>query len=186
MADYTDQAAVETYLGKTLTADPAAWIAAVSAFIDKYTGRTFVTDEAPSERLFEGNSGQKLIIDDCIDVTKVEIGDRYGDNFEETTDYQAFPLNETPKTMLGLKNRGWGVGIHRITANWGYSASRPDDIAFAATVLVAGIANFALQTGSAIKSETIGNYSVSYDTAQGAADYERAMAILDSYRRITI
>lgn len=188
MAAYTDEATIEKYLltdiDASFSAQIAEWISGVSTYIENYTGRTFVADTEATERLFEGGRSQKLLIGDCVAITKVEVGDQYGEAFTEidAADYQALPYNSTPKYSIGLKRQTWGVGVHRITAKWGYSVACPLDIKFAATVLVAGIIWPQINPGGTKKSETIGNYSVSYQTDDGVADYKRACEILDTYR----
>ena len=186
---YTTKENIEAYLLKEI--DPTfdstieSWIEAIEAHINNITGRTFEADEAASTRLFEGGGKQRLIIDDCIQVTLVEIGDTYGESFETVAsdDYTLLPLNTTPKTVVALRRQAWPVGTHRITAKWGYSANVPADITFAATVLVAGIVNEQTKVGNAIKSEKIGNYAVTYSDERGISDYDRAMQILASYKR---
>jgi hypothetical protein len=192
MSAYTDQTAIENYLltniDSSFSSQIVEWITAVSTFIDNYTGRQFVADGSASARTFIGRYSQKLPVDDCVAVSTVEIGDRFGDNYSTvaSTDYAVLPLNELPKNCIALKHQDWGVGIHRITAKWGYSVACPLDIKFVATVLAAGIVNTQAKTGAAKKSESIGNYSVSYVDDSGVADYERAMSILDRYVKLSI
>jgi hypothetical protein len=205
---YTDKASIENYLlteiNVSFNDQIAEWIAAVTKYIENQTGRVFEliqSEENPAQpeaRLFEGGNRQTLLIDDLIGgeglgVLIVEKGDRYGENFTviDEADYQTLPLNSGtnasgPITSIGLKRQAWGVGIHRITGYWGYSVIPPADVKFAATVLTAGIVTAHFSNESITKSETIGNYSVSYTTPTQAADFERIPAILDSYRRITI
>src|SRR4051794_16038281 len=127
MSAYTDEVSIENYLltdiDASFSSQITAWIAAMSAHIEQYTGRIFVADSLATARLFEGTNSQKLLIDDCVAVTIVEVGDTYGDSFTtiDTADYQLMPYNDLPKTCIGLKRRNWGVGTHRITAKWGYS-----------------------------------------------------------------
>lgn len=184
---YTSKTQIENYLLKDIDASFDSqitdWINSVEQYIDNITDRTFEADMNASTRLFMGGKRQKLIIDDCIEITKAEIGDEYGDSFTETTDYVALPLNTLPKTSIGLKDKNWGVGIHRITAKWGYSENAPDDITFAATILAAGIVNAQTNTGSKVKSEKIGNYSITYTDQKGLADFDRALEILQMYKR---
>lgn len=192
MASYTDETSIKNYLLTDI--DPsfdtqiADWITSISAFIEQYTGRVFIADNAATTRLFEGRCTNKLLIDECVEIDKVEKGDRYGESFTEITsaDYQTLPYNDIPKTAVGLKRTIWGEGVHRITAKWGYSAALPADIKFAATVLVAGIINTQTRTGTAVKSEKIGNYTVTYSDEKGAGDYMQAMAILDQRKRVTL
>ncbi|TXH44815.1 MAG: hypothetical protein E6Q97_32160 [Desulfurellales bacterium] len=192
MSTYCTEVDIENYLLTNI--DPSfstqitAWIEAVSAHIEKYTGRIFVADSVASARLFEGKSSNKLLIDECVAVTVVEQGDTYGENFTTVSsgDYQLLPYNEIPKTAIGLKRTVWGLGVHRITAKWGYSVAVPADIKFAATVLASGIVWAQVYPNGSKKSEQIGNYEVSFKDEKGDADYDRAMAILDSYRRINL
>ena len=72
-------------------------------------------------------------------------------------DRQLLPYNDTPKNAIGLKRTLWGLGIHRITAKWGYSIAVPADIKFAATVLLGGILWAQIYPDGEKKSETIGN-----------------------------
>lgn len=192
---YTDKASIENYLltdiDVSFNEQVDAWIEAASRYIDQYTNRTFAVEDESGEpessaRLFETTAAAKLLIDDAIEIDTVEIGDRYGDTFEETEDYVSLPLNGSPKTAVALKHRAWPTGTHRITAVWGYSSEVPADIKFAATVFAAGIINTQVNTGTAKKSETIGNYSVSYTDDKGIADFERALSILNSYARTTL
>ena len=190
-AQYTDKAAVENYLlisiDNSFDSQLEGWINAVSKHIEQITGRVILADDAASTRLYAIDGWHtRLVIDDCVEVTKVETGDTYGDNFSENTDYVLLPLNETPKNAVVLKNQAWPRGTHRITAKWGSYVDVPDDIAFVATVLVAGIVNAQVGTGTAKKSERIGAYTIQYADDRGINDYDRVMAILDTYKRYTL
>lgn len=187
---YTTKAKTQEYIGKTITQSDSQvteWIAGVKAFIDKLTGRVFEADSTNSDRLFVGTESPALLIDDCVSISKVYAGDTYGESFTEKTNFLKFPLNASaqgkPYTKVVLREN-WGVGIHKITAKWGYSTSCPADITFVATVLLAGIINQALK--SDVKSESIGDYSVSYADEKGLADFNKAMSILDAYKKIRL
>jgi hypothetical protein len=89
---------------------------------------------------------------------------------------------------LEFSARDWTMGVqnNRITAQWGYSVAVPSDIAFAATVFVAGIINYRNEP-SAKQSEKIGNYAVTYGEGSSSwADYQSAMAILNKYAKICL
>lgn len=202
MADkaYTTEAKIAAYLGGITIANgaTAAFILAAQQYIEQITGRNFKAESTASARLFSGNDRQGLRIDDCVDVTKVEVGnDGWGDTFTEavneegeTPQYYEMPINYAadllPINKIGLRNKVWisGHANHRITAKWGYSAAVPDDISFAATVIASGMyyQNRGENTG-AIKSERIGEYQVSYADERGMSDLERAMAILQTYKK---
>ena len=204
--NYTIEAKIEGYLGVSITSgDANNFILAAQAFIEKFTGRSFKADSVASARLYSGNDRQDLRIDDCVEVTKVEVGNnQWGDSFTEVTnavgqtpEYYLMPINylseyapeQEPIDKIGLRSRAWifGHANHRITAKWGYAVTPPDDISFAATVIAAGMyyQNRGENTG-AIKSERIGEYQVSYSEQKGFNDFEQAMAILRSYKKYEI
>lgn len=202
---YTTEEIIENYLLQNIDATFSdqidSWIAGIEKIIDQYTGRNFIADSTATARLFDGDGRQDLLIDECVAVTKVEVGlDSYGNSFLEISAsgadrYFTYPANATLKSVpihkISLNARGWAPGRqnNRITAKWGYSATVPADIQFAATVFVAGILNQHRQGGDEIKSEHIGNYTVTYNTDQGAnsfGDFENAKRILDSYKKLNI
>lgn len=203
---YTTKAAIENYLlqniATTFDSQLNDWICGVEKIIDQLTGRNFKADSAASVRVFDGDGSEDLLIDDCIAVTKVEVGnDEYGGSFTEiaasgTSDmYFTYPANAASKGLpihkikLNARTFPEGRQNNRITAKWGFSAAVPEDIQFVATVFVAGILNQQIPGGDQIKSESIGNYSVSYNTDNGMnswADFERAKEILNSYRDLNI
>lgn len=198
---YTGQEAVENYLTKSIAAQYLdqvdEWALGVSRYIMQVTGRQFVADAAASARLFDGDGTEELIVDDFVDSAHltVEAGtDDAGTSFSTipaggATGYILLPNNAAargvPFRKIVLRSDVFVEGMqnHRITARWGYAAEVPEDIKFAATVLVAGILT-AMQEGSGtVQSERIGNYSVQYADRQGLADFERAKAILDFYKK---
>jgi len=200
MADkgYTTESKIEEYLNVDIAdGDADNFILSAQAYIDNITGRNFKADSDATSRLYDGNDRQDLMIDDCVEVTKVEVGNNmWGDSFTEvdnsgsTPEYYLLPTNYEeegiPIWKIGLRNRRWiyGHANHRITAKWGYSSSVPEDISFAATVLAAGMyyQNRGENTG-AVKSEKIGEYSVTYADQKGMSDLERTKIILDLYTK---
>ena len=195
---YTTEEKIESYLGDiTIIGDAAEnYILATEKFIDNFTGRNFIADENASSRLYNGNNRQGLIIDDCIEVAKVEVGSNYyGDSFSEiqaggADGYYLMPPNYSsdslPIRKIGLRSRIWieGHANHKITAKWGYSVAVPNDISQAATIIASGMyyANRGENTG-AIKSEKIGEYQVQYADTKGKSDYEWAIGVLESYKK---
>lgn len=198
MRKYTSKQDIENYnlidIDGAFESQIENWIEAMSSYIEKQTNRKFIADDEASSRYYDGNGLQYLIIDDCVEVTKVEVGsDIWGDNFYEVDDsgtdrYYTFPTNnegeELPIRKIGLRSRIWikGHGNNRITAKWGYSASVPEDIKFAATIFVSGIINTKRDSGGNVKSEKIGQYSVTFLEKQ-YSDFEKAKEIINSYRR---
>jgi len=195
---YTTREKISEYLGgiDITSGDVDSYILATQLYIDNFTGRNFKAEETASIRKYNGNDRQVLSIDDCISITKVEIGnDIWGDTFTEvvnsgdTPEYYLLPTNYIadliPITKIGLRTRSFigGNANQRITAKWGYSEDVPADIQFSATVIASGMyyANRGENTG-AIKSEKIGEYSVSYAEQGGFSDAQTALAIFNRYK----
>lgn len=207
MKGYTSEEKIENYIlqdiDATFSTQIEGWIESVENIIDQITGRNFIADTVATARLYDGDGDgdRTLLIDDCVSVTKVEVGnDSYGSTFTEIESsgsdrYFLEPTNysvkEIPITSVILNSRMWAEGKqnNQITAKWGYSAAVPSDIEFAATVLVAGILNQQRQGGDEIKSEKIGNFSVAYNSDNGQnsfADFANAMKILDRYKKFLL
>jgi len=197
---YTTEEKIENFLNETIsTGDADDYILAAQQLIDQETQRNFKADTNASERLYDGNDRVDLVIDDCVEITKVEVGSNYyGDSFTEieeggTSGYYLFPNNYSeqglPIRKVHLRNRYWIQGIQnmRITAKWGYSASVPADISFVATMLSALMYKYG-RSGAigGIKSEKIGEYSISYMDDDELNDLEKAKNILNSYKKYTI
>lgn len=199
---YTDLTALQNYglvdVDGAFASQIDEWIEAAEGIIDLETGRNFKADTAATARFFDGNGETELIIDDAIEITTVEVGtDGYGGAFETIANsgsnrYFTDPANHValkiPVTKLTLAARRFYAGKQnvRVTAKWGYSAAVPKDIKMAATVFTFGIMNQNRQGGNEIKSERIGNYTVTYNSEAGKnswADFENAMDILTKYKR---
>ncbi len=197
--EYTTEAKLETYLNKTIPTGQAddAINGAVDV-IDGMTDRNFIADTSATARKYNGNDSDNLLIDECVEITEVKLGlDLYGDSKSTLTanvangyypvpnDYanRGLPINE-----LHLRGRVWIIGFanHEITAKWGYSATVPQAIELAATILAAGIYNSHRGGSGNKKSEKIGNYSVSYLNDDQWADFEKAKDIVAQYKRYTL
>jgi hypothetical protein len=178
MKNYTTIENIEDYLltdiDLSFQGKVEKWIETSENYIDKYTGRNFVAEEGT--KLYDGNAKYEIMIDDCTEITSIEVDD------SEIDDYKLYPANTTPKTSVYYSS-GFASGNQNISieGTWGYSETVPEDIAFATTVLVAGIINGQLKEGS-VASEKIGQYQVSYRDDQ-QKDYEQAINILDFYKR---
>ena len=197
MSSYTTEAKINKFLNITMTSgDADDFISAAKEVIDKSTGRNFKADSEASERSFEGTDRNALLIDECIEVTKVErASDAYGDTLTtiDADDRISLPRNYAsegiPIRVIYYKNGVFGIGIdgvpnHQVTAKWGYSKDVPDDISFAATVLASGMYSFNRSDGN-VKSEKIGNYSVVYGEDNLKA-FEQAKDIIANRKRYII
>ena len=196
--NYTTELKLEAFLGglSIVTAEAEDAINQAITLVDKLTGRNFVAGTTESERLFDGKGKEQLLIDDCISISEVKVGsDYYGDSKTTltTTEYIKLPNNYSAKgfpiSRLHLKNDIWQTGMqnHSVKAKWGYSLACPDDISFATLVLASGMYMFNRGGASGgVNSESIGNYSVSYENEEGWKNYKRAISILDGYKKINL
>ena len=202
MKGYTNKEKLQIFLNDTISnSDAIEAIESAEAMIDLYTGRNFKADSTDVERYFNGDGKSELCIDECISISKVEVGlDEWGDNFLIKTKggfngYYLLPENYEarglPINALLLRNDRWTTGKmnHRITAKWGFSKQPPLGIVTAATILAGGVYNYNRGSGGGtIQSESIGSYSVSYATDKdgGWAEYNRALKILDGLRKYNL
>ncbi len=150
------------------------WIEAVTAYIERYTGRVFEASAADTNKFYDGNHKGELPIDDIVSITSVITLDDAGNTDETLTeglgsDYVTYPLNQTAKNSLKLLSTGkiatWPLGKRniKITGKFGFAASGsvPADIELIATKLVAAVVQKGLRGGE-ISSERLGDYSVSF------------------------
>ncbi len=156
-----------------------AWIEGVSRMMDTMANRKLVADELgsgddPEERYYDGNGCGYLSIEDCVDVQNVEVDD-------VAIDYELYPKLPPHRKLIGSFPSGI-QNVH-VEGNFGYFSVLPADIQLACTVITAGIVNESRGVKGKT-SERIGNYQVSYDQDKGIADFERAKAIIESYRLI--
>lgn len=163
------------------------YINVVTAYIEKYTGRKFSVDESATARIYDGNGTNEIYIDDADEITKVEVSyGGYPASFTEVTEYYTYPANTKPITKIILPYEYFYQGNQnvKVTAKWGYGADVPEDLSFAAIVMVAGIINYQNSDDKDISSETIGRYSVTYKTnSPQEHDFSNAKAILKTYKR---
>lgn len=153
------------------------WIVEMTAHIESLTRRDFTPDETASERLFDGNGRDTLLIDDFSDVETVEVNDR------EVT-CLLYPANTDAKNTLYYAG-GFTKGRQNISVNAIWGINPPSDIKHACTVLVGGVVRSQSKTTGDIVKEKIGNYDVSYSDRQGR-DLELAMKIISNHKRYVI
>lgn len=189
MRQYTTITEIENYLLTNIIPDfrpqVDTWITQMSKYIENYTGRTFI--EIEEERVFDGNDVQiinELMVDDFTELISLKIGDKEID-LEKVLVY---PSNSEKKDRIILVQDYFWKGRQNIKVNakWGYSKEIPADIVYAATILVAGIINFSHNAHGEISSETVGQYSVSYNSEPEWNDFRRAMKSLDNYKRLSL
>ena len=193
---YTTKVAVENYtlttIDNSFDSQIDDWISAVETQIEQITGRVFVADAVASARRYNGDGSREIRIDDAVEITQVRVGDTIytadesGDGDED--EYTLYPANGLPKNQIWLDGAYFSKGAKnvKVTAKWGYSVAVPADVKFAATVMVAGIINFANSAEGEVQSMSIGRYSVTYKTDQEKKDYMKAADILATYKRMGI
>lgn len=195
---YATKTDIENYLNTTISSSMdtqiTSWIAAVQAWIDTYTGRTFEAAGA-STRLYDGSGTDEILTDDFIVMTKIEILDADGD-VDETIDYIdeyfLYPENETAKNRIVINAENSPIGIFpegnqniKVYATFGFAATVPADIKLAATMLVAGIIEKSLKGGN-VESERLGDYSISFGNLAELPNYLEVTEILDQYRDLAV
>ena len=164
------------------------WIGAMEEFIDQETGRSFIADETAVSRFFDGDGDSEFFTDENIEIEFVKIYDS-----EDTLEYTlldgvhilSHPYNEKPirkifakpNNALNFSTFPRGLRNIEISAKWGFSENVPEQIRQACTVLVAGIVNFSNNADGEVKSEKIGDYSVTYKD-NNFEDFQRAKAII--------
>lgn len=197
MENYTTILDVENYTLQDITdsfePQVTSWIASVSRMMDKMCNRTLVAPDDDAEgyedssKYYDGSGANVLSIDDAQSISELKMGDVWGDNEEviDSTKYVIKPKTP-PISQIYLKDDHFTVGVQNVTVTgrFGLFDSLPDDIKFACTVIVAGIINDKAKGAESKKSESIGNYSVTYTDDKGVNDYQEALKIIDMYRKI--
>ena len=187
--NYTSKEKIDNFLGVDVTINLIDYILSAQQYIDTFTGRTFANDTNESIKLINGNSGSILQIPEATEITKLEIAsDGWGDNFTEilTADYKLISSNDglsANKIALRSSIFTTGLGNVRLTGKWSMGEI-PADLSFCATVIASGMYNAQL-AGGVLKSESIGQYSVSYDDKDWAK-LDKVKQILQSYQKLFI
>ena len=186
---YTNKSQIENYLLTTVNAifhnQLDDWIAMMETHINKVTGRNFIADTETSEKLYDGNGEDELLVDDFIGTPTVEIN-----GVELASDqYLVYPANTEKKNIIKrVSGSIWAKDDQSIgvTAKWGYSEEVPHDIIFATTVLVAGIINYSGKDSQGqIQTKTVGRYSVTYKDEKQWQDFDQIDKIIKSYKKFS-
>lgn len=190
---YATQSSVEGVLGRSLTTQEAAGLtallAAVDAYINSETGRTF-GDGSKSIKYYDVERSRMVDVDPFVVKEDQPVRVFYVDADEEqvgsdidSSDYEARPRNEEVKTWLQRRSGNWGSGCPSNVTNlaveaWFGGGAVPADIAYAASWLAAH------QIGGtqslSLKSESIEGYS---RTFADATSTEAGSFITDTFAR---
>lgn len=200
---YCELADVESYLlidiEDSFEAQVKSWIEDMTQYIESETGRIFKADDVASEKKYEiekydanaigryKESVKDLYIDECIAVSSLKID---GEEIDDD-DYISYPANILPITRIHLTDNS-GLVFPRgeqnisVDAEWGYSATPPNEIKFACVVLVSGIINNAWSSEGEIESMTLGRYSVNFKEEKQLKDFDSVKRILEKYHKIKL
>lgn len=160
------------------------WIVAMENYVDKKTHRVFVADSTASSKYYDKIKDDYIFIDECVEIESVKIN---GVELAEA-DYDVSPYNEMPIRKITFntpQHFGHGKKAIEISAKWGYSVACPEPIQFAVATLVGGIISGFMTKANAIKSEKVGDYSVTYDT-ENVSNMAEADNIIKSYTKIYV
>lgn len=183
---YTDEATVEAFLGRDLTANeqtilPLA-LAAVEAFINDALGASYASGDATT-RYFDGN-GRYLLTDAVRDVTKIELVDSDDANtvleeYDLDEQYEQLPANSDVKSYFYKRSGHWPTGTSNIavTGKFSLADEAPDDIKYLATYLVSKL--FSKGVTGELKRESIEGYSREWKTF--STTDEVVQSILNKY-----
>jgi len=143
------------------------WIQTSSIEIDNMTQRSFVVSETET-RKFDGSGSQKLVIDNVIEIDEVTV-----DDMVTEVEFRGSILYSKSRFPLGFMNIS-------VTGIFGYSEEIPLDISYACAFITAQKVLFSKKGVSQVKSEKVGNYSITYAEGQ---DIKNVMNIIDSYKK---
>lgn len=210
---YTDTDTVKKYSGvdwdNTLDSFIESLIKSAQDYVENYCGgesfdkRVFNHDGTEETREYDGTGEPTLYIDDARDISKVDI--EYGPQ-DQVEEYKAYPLNETVKTRIKMKQYNkdlnvlnsrrrlyaeeglmWprGEGNIHVTAKFGYSEDVPDLINICTARIVSGLIqeNIGDNDVQRVTSEQLGDYQLDYATMDKVANRVGVTSMLDRYRR---
>ncbi len=199
MANYTNQAAIESVLNRPLTATEVASLQllldAVDAFINNQIGSSFSIGDEVATRYYDSDSAT------MVDIDPIFIDETHGmvvsfvdadENVLETLDtslYEARPRNDAVKTYIQLRNgRTWRSACSHAVANiavtgyFGRGSTVPADIQYLAAYMAAQY--IGASASATLKSESIEGYSRTFATIQ--SDYAIVSQTLDRYNEVLL
>ena len=197
---YTQKSYIQNYLltniDDSFDSQITKWVTAVSNWINNYTGTVFESSSDTS-RIYDGDGTNEIMVDEFTAITKIEILDREGDvdeTLNSTSYWHAYPANKDYKNRIRINAANAPIAVFpsghqnvKLYATFGHSASVPEDIRLAATMLVGQIIRDSQteETGR-VTAESLGEYSVTFADIDRIADRIGVMDILNQYRVIPI
>lgn len=198
---YCTQTDIENYLqvgiDSSLDSQVSAWIASVTAWINRYTDRNF--EATAAVRKYDGKGRDYLIVDDLLSVSAIwfvshDSTSHANSESQTVTDfllYQNDDPNKTPYNKLVVSPFSssrlvFPLGVQNIWVNgsFGYTAAVPDDIKMVAVKLVASIIKVGKDDG--ISQYTEADLSVSFTSFDKLLSTDLSVKeILDWYKKKT-
>lgn len=189
---YTDASTIAGYLGVTLTSDQqtqaGVLAGAATAWIDRYTGRSWQASSPITDELHELVGDTVYLTNRPVTaVTSVKTRERFADAGTTTLDASQYELLDATNGVLLIL--GWaGAGrLALVTYTHSVSAA-PDDVELAATMIAAAWLGQTLRPNTqGVESVSVGqgDIQVKFSASRGDAPPE-ALAILRAYRRVVI
>ena len=170
------------------------------------------SDQPDKTYYYDGNEAATIEIDDLLSVTSVTVDlvSGAGIALTQDTDYYLYPLSAQnngepytsiqliqPETRITRNSRldlanpyifDEGQKTIAITGQFGYSVTPPKAIQYAATKIVAAALKESVGNSQfkELKSENLGDYSVTYEKIKDIADRIGALDILEPYKRKSV
>jgi hypothetical protein len=169
---YTNQAKIEAYLGRALTADElvnlSGQITSISNSLAEWLGRNYLdlgvsaSSVTATARYYDGPYDQEVFVDDMIEVSRIDLVSTDLSSFQEipSTEYHLYPLNASVWNSIF-----WHSGIFparrkciKVTAKFS-SGELPAEVIIAATALCAEYIASISALIAPFKKESIEGYS---------------------------
>lgn len=181
---YTDQATIESFVKRALTADEEVILPLILDTVDEYINEQVGGEFGPvveTSRYFDGGS-KILEIDTCHEISAVEdtgSEDYIIYSYTGSIDYDARPINEEYKTYLHKRGGKFpsGVANMKVTAKFTENETVPNDIIYLATYLAGQL--FSKNIVGNYKSESIEGYSRTF--ADMIEENQVLKMVLDKY-----
>lgn len=190
---YTQQSTIASLVTTTLDID--SYIKSVSKFIDGYVGYKLGFDNVngTAKDLYFNGTGTKTLIMNMYILKESTPHDVEMNDIAISP--KEYPLNDDYCSYLVLSS-GFAVGdgnitikdakVGRYVVDWADNTKHtlPEDITLACNALIVGAIKKDMgKTSGVVSSETIGEYSVSYNTSIGDVEVAKAMSILNNYKK---
>ena len=203
MANYTNQAAIEARLGRSLTSSEVTYLTtllpAIDAYINSVTGTTFLPPSPDNDvTIYEqADCSSTLIIPTMRSVTSVAVSSGFTDDFQAlpNTEWRTYP--RTAPILALERNGDWGDSdtTVRIIGKLGYLTPPADIMSIAGDLAVSGIVASSVNTTNSgnLKSERVGEWQVTYSDASATANSasginsisSTSLATLQGYNRLS-